>query len=68
MWLGGWTGPEAQDAKRAEEAVVWYDLLFTPGRSHMLKLAEQADVSKRDAGAIIAEVQTAVGHWFDLAG
>ena len=34
-----------------------------PGRSHMLKLAEQADVSKREADAIITEVQAAVARW-----
>ncbi|MFP4052965.1 MAG: type II toxin-antitoxin system HipA family toxin [Phycisphaerae bacterium] len=38
-----------------------------PGRSHMLKLAEQADVSKREADVIIAEVQTAIAHWPDHA-
>jgi serine/threonine-protein kinase HipA len=34
-----------------------------PAQPHMLKLAEQADVSKREADAIIAEVQTAVANW-----
>lgn len=34
-----------------------------PTRSHMLKLAEQADVSRRDADAIIAEVQDAIARW-----
>jgi len=34
-----------------------------PARPHMLKLAEQADVSKREAIAIIDEVQAAVGTW-----
>ena len=29
----------------------------------MLKLAERADVSKREATAIIDEVQAAVAHW-----
>jgi len=34
-----------------------------PERGHMLKLAEQADVSKREADAIIDEVQSAVACW-----
>ena len=34
-----------------------------PSRPHMLKLAERADVSKREASAIIDEVQAAVAHW-----
>jgi len=34
-----------------------------PGRSHMLRLAEQADVSKREAAAIIDQVQAAVTRW-----
>ncbi len=38
-----------------------------PGWSHMLHLAEQADVSKREAAAIIDEVQTAVARWPDYA-
>jgi serine/threonine-protein kinase HipA len=38
-----------------------------PTRQHMLKLAEQADVSEREADAIIAEVQTAVTNWPDHA-
>jgi len=35
----------------------------TPDRSHMLRLAEQADMSHREANAIIHEVQSAVSHW-----
>jgi len=35
----------------------------TPDRSHMLRLAEQADMSHREANAIIREVQSAVSHW-----
>jgi serine/threonine-protein kinase HipA len=38
-----------------------------PTRPHMLKLAEQADVSRREADAIIAEVQAAVARWPDHA-
>ena len=38
-----------------------------PGRTHMLHLAEQADVSKREAAAILGEVQAAVAHWPDHA-
>jgi len=38
-----------------------------PGRSHMLRLAKQADVSRREADAIIAEVQAAVARWLDHA-
>ena len=38
-----------------------------PGRSHMLRLAEQADVSKRQATTIIKEVQAAVTRWADHA-
>ena len=34
-----------------------------PGRSHMLRLAEQADVSKREATEIIDQVQAAVTRW-----
>lgn len=34
-----------------------------PGRSHMLRLAEQAAVSTREAANIIEKVQTAVAHW-----
>ncbi len=39
----------------------------SPNRSHMRRLAEQADVSKRDAAAIIDEVQAAVARWPDHA-
>ncbi len=38
-----------------------------PGRSHMLELAEQSDVSKREADAVIDEVQSAIAHWPDHA-
>jgi len=38
-----------------------------PGRSHMLRLAKQADVSRREATAIIDDVQAAVAHWSDHA-
>ena len=38
-----------------------------PGRSHMLRLAEQAAVSNREATAIINEVQAAVARWKDHA-
>jgi serine/threonine-protein kinase HipA len=38
-----------------------------PGRSHMLRLAEQADVSVREAESIIGEVQAAVARWVDFA-
>jgi serine/threonine-protein kinase HipA len=38
-----------------------------PGRPHMLRLTEQADVSKREAVAILGEVQAAVTHWPDYA-
>jgi len=38
-----------------------------PGRSHALGLAEQADVSKREAAAIIDQVQAAVARWSDYA-
>jgi serine/threonine-protein kinase HipA len=38
-----------------------------PGRSHMLRLAEQADVSVREAEFIIGEVQAAVARWTDFA-
>lgn len=38
-----------------------------PTRQHMLKLAEQADVSEREATATIAEVQAAVTRWPDHA-
>jgi serine/threonine-protein kinase HipA len=34
-----------------------------PSRSHMLKLADQAGVSSRQAAAIIDKVQIAVAHW-----
>ncbi len=34
-----------------------------PGWSHILRLAEQADVSKREAAAIIGQVQSAVADW-----
>ena len=33
-----------------------------PRRSHMLKLAEQADVSKRKAAAIIDEIQAVISR------
>ena len=39
----------------------------TLNRSHMLGLAEQSDVSKREAAAIIDEVQAAVARWPDHA-
>jgi hypothetical protein len=38
-----------------------------PGRSHMLRLAEQADVSVREAESIIGEVRDAVAQWADFA-
>jgi serine/threonine-protein kinase HipA len=38
-----------------------------PGRSHMLRLAEQADVSNREATALIDEVQASVARWKDHA-
>ena len=38
-----------------------------PGRSHMLRLAEQAEVSAREAESIIGEVQAAVARWTDFA-
>ena len=34
-----------------------------PDRSHILRLAEQADVSKHEAAAIITEVQDAIVRW-----
>jgi len=34
-----------------------------PGHSHMLRLAEQAGVSHREATNIIDEVQAAIAHW-----
>lgn len=34
-----------------------------PGGSHILHLAQQADVSQRDAKRIIDEVQSAIAHW-----
>ena len=39
----------------------------SPGRPHMLKLAEQAGISHRDAAAIIEEAQAAAVHWTDFA-
>ena len=36
-----------------------------PSRPHMLKLAQQAEISKREAAVIIDEVQAAVGNWTD---
>jgi serine/threonine-protein kinase HipA len=38
-----------------------------PGRSHMLRLAEPADVSGREVSAIIDQVQSAVAQWKDFA-
>ncbi len=38
-----------------------------PGRSHMLHLAQQAGVSKRQADGVIHEVQTAVAAWKNYA-
>jgi serine/threonine-protein kinase HipA len=38
-----------------------------PGRSHILRLAEQADVSIREAESIIGEVQAAVARWAGFA-
>jgi len=38
-----------------------------PGRSHLLRLAEQAGVSVREAESIIGEVQTAVARWTNFA-
>ena len=35
--------------------------------AHMLKLAEEADVSKREAAAIIDDVQAVVSRWPDHA-
>lgn len=38
-----------------------------PGRRHILRLAEQAGVSKREAAAIINEVQAATARWTEFA-
>jgi serine/threonine-protein kinase HipA len=38
-----------------------------PGRPHILRLAEQADVSKREANEIIEEVRDTVTHWENFA-
>ena len=38
-----------------------------PGRSHLLRLAAQADVAKREIVGIIDQVQAAVAHWKDFA-
>jgi len=35
----------------------------TPGRTHMLRLARQADLSEREASSIIGEVQAAIAGW-----
>lgn len=39
----------------------------TPGRSHILKLAGQVNVSRQDAERIISEVQSAVSQWSNYA-
>jgi len=39
----------------------------TPGRPHILALAEQAGVSTLEAAAIIDEVHAAVSRWHDFA-
>ena len=38
-----------------------------PGRSHLLRLAAQADVAKREIVGIIDQVQAAVARWKDFA-
>jgi serine/threonine-protein kinase HipA len=38
-----------------------------PSRSHILRLAEQANVSKHEAAAITAEAQDAVARWEQFA-
>lgn len=38
-----------------------------PGRSHMLRLARQADIPKRQAGAVIEAVQAAISRWPEFA-
>ena len=38
-----------------------------PGRPHMLRLAEQAGIAKRESAAVIADVQAAVAGWDDHA-
>lgn len=38
-----------------------------PGRPQMLQLAERADISRRQAAAVIDEVQAAVARWLDHA-
>ena len=38
-----------------------------PGRSHLLRLAAQADVAKREIVMIIDQVQAAVARWKDFA-
>ena len=38
-----------------------------PGRPHLLRLAAQADVAKREIVGIIDQVQAAVAHWKDFA-
>ena len=39
-----------------------------PGRSHILRLTERADVSKREAATIIEQAQAAVARWQEFAG
>jgi serine/threonine-protein kinase HipA len=38
-----------------------------PGRSHLLRLAAQADVAKREIVGIIDQAQAAVARWKDFA-
>lgn len=35
----------------------------SPGRAHMLKVAEQADIAKREANSILEEVAAGVSRW-----
>ena len=39
-----------------------------PGREHILRLAEQAGVTKRQAASIINEVRSAVDRWKTFVG
>ncbi len=40
---------------------------MNPGRPHILRLAEQAEVSKREVAVIIDQVRAAVARWKDFA-
>ena len=70
---GEWTLSPAYDLSYAsgpggEHSMTLLGEGKNPGREHILRLAEQAGVTKRQASSIIDEVRSAVDRWKAFAG